>query len=52
MHAHTAFAFTGAGLYLTSHTYQSLYADPDLERDIWPGSLVMAGVDGIMADQH
>ena len=52
---HTAFAFTGAGLYCTNHTYQSLYADPDLERNICAASLMLAGVDGVarvMADQH
>ena len=52
---HTAFAFTGAGLFCTNHTYQSLYADTDLERTICATSLVLAGADGvarIMADQH
>jgi membrane-associated phospholipid phosphatase len=52
---HTAFAFTGAGLFCTNHSFQSLYADPALERDLCAASLIVAtaeGVTRVMADRH
>jgi membrane-associated phospholipid phosphatase len=52
---HEAFAFTGAGLLCTNHSYQNRYADPDTERAACAISLGLAATTGvlrIMADSH